>query len=688
MKPLWTWNLWVALAMCVGTFPCGAVQVTYYYDMERPIDWADVSMEWGLGGKVGYVYEEPGNPGKALHITTTRVTDPVDPCDNEGRGASVANEGRAIQWNHKPGTTATISFDFRVFSVPRPFDGWFRAYYFDGYVTAEFFQENLFDPQYDLLANQIMHWNAGYSQDWVHYEVTTHVLQQPVLTMWIQAANPVSTAGWFNAALDNLRVTVELSETYYDPGFEWGATGQVVIYDKMLTCRRSDTCRAIAWCDLMYDERAQHSASIPQLINYGTMNIFRDTSSRPTGGVNLKHDYWHRSQEPQAGGASVIGFASIHGEAAAKSMGLRQTVSYTAFGLAPGQGGLVTVHAKGTSVFGDVNSIPQNSYNRRDGPGGRTLLGVDPYGGVISQDPRVLWTDEATTAIEYEGWHVHTIQFQRPPDANAMTVFIKWRDGQAHRPGVVDCDDQGISPGNTGWFDYAIVRVTPAALPTATPTPTACIVDTDGDRVCDPFEVGNLEIRLGDGRSNLLIADSDGDGLKDGEEDRNSSGRQNSGETATRNADSDGDRIEDGLEALLGMNPLVMDPGFADADNDRLPDAQDPDNANADSDGDRFDDLYDAVALKTLSAASNALLKPSLADLNGDGEITNLDALLAQSIFLVLAGPNDPAFDTGPVHTDGFRFADPNRDGLITNVDGLLIQSFFLLLVHTLPLRY
>jgi hypothetical protein len=82
-------------------------------------------------------------------------------------------------------------------------------------------------------------------------------------------------------------------------------------------------------------------------------------------------------------------------------------------------------------------------------------MGVDPAGGVVSTAQGVLWTDEANTDIDKD-WAMHKIEFDRPVDADALTVYIKWRDGQ---PGD-DCDDRAAN-GNNGWFDWVMVDVTP-----------------------------------------------------------------------------------------------------------------------------------------------------------------------------------------------------------------------------------
>jgi hypothetical protein len=416
--------------------------LTHEYDMEVPVDWSDVSMEWGAGGRVDFCIEEPGHPGKALHMTTKPVDDPAqnppefNPCRDLNRGQEIANEGRCLQWSHEPGTPVKIAFDFRVFEAND--SAWFKVCYYDGYVTGEFFQMNLADPFY-AIPDPILNWQGGDSREWKHCEVETPALEYPVLTLWIQAAQS-QAPGYLDAAIDNLEVTLTPLKTFLDPGLDWGNDD----FDKMHTCRTSNGCRHIEWCDVMYDEFGPaEPGSDEETIYYGSMNTFRGTTGNRMGGLlAMKHDFWHRRREGQAGGASVIGFASIHGSGEAKSMGLRQTVSYAAWDLKAGQRARITVQTKGAS-----------SIEEKDGhPAARTVLGVDPYGGVLGNASSVLWSEEGVANIRNQ-WTIHKIDFEKPPKAEALTIFLKWRDG------IPDdtCDDAAVD-GNEGWFDWAMVE--------------------------------------------------------------------------------------------------------------------------------------------------------------------------------------------------------------------------------------
>lgn len=204
----------------------------------------------------------------------------------------------------------------------------------------------------------------------------------------------------------------------------------------------------------------------------------------------------------------------------------------------------------------------------------------------------------------------------------------------------------------------------------------APIPDFDQDGLADVIE-GNPPPA---GRTNRYLPDSDGDGLDDGVEDANRNGVFDVGETNGRNRDTDNDGIWDGIEVLLiGSNPTnPADPGpLADADNDGLPDLFDlmaPN--NPDGDGDGYKDGYEAVMI-SLEAAFNPALYPPLGDVNNDGFVTNVDALVTQSLFLGLAQPTS---------FPKIIWSDVNRDANITNVDALVIQSRFLGLLTSLPI--
>lgn len=213
----------------------------------------------------------------------------------------------------------------------------------------------------------------------------------------------------------------------------------------------------------------------------------------------------------------------------------------------------------------------------------------------------------------------------------------------------------------------------------AAPVVAGVFADLDGDGIPDDVEGYPPQ----GGQTHRLLNDTDGDGLSDSAEDRNANGQVDVGETDPRQSDSDGDSLEDGIEVwVFYADPLnPASPGTAsDADGDRLPIPYDLFDGDADADDDRFLDGYEAAHIG-VGASLNPLTIPELGDLNLDGNVSNLDALLAQALFLWTVDPGAAVF-TGR----GFRHADPNRDGQITNLDALLCQVYFQGAVPYLPL--
>lgn len=173
------------------------------------------------------------------------------------------------------------------------------------------------------------------------------------------------------------------------------------------------------------------------------------------------------------------------------------------------------------------------------------------------------------------------------------------------------------------------------------------------------------------------LIDTDGDGLYDWEEDKNENGGRDPDETDPFNPDTDGDRWGDGLEVkILLTNPLdPNDPGeLDDGDADGLPTIIDPNDANKDTDSDRYADGYEAVALD-IGAVTDPARNPPIGDVNNDGGISNVDALIVQGVFLGLL----------PAEQFNMERGDVNLDMSITNIDALALHSFFMGELQLLP---
>jgi len=132
-----------------------------------------------------------------------------------------------------------------------------------------------------------------------------------------------------------------------------------------------------------------------------------------------------------------------------------------------------------------------------------------------------------------------------------------------------------------------------------------CDADDDNDTLSD-----TTELMLG---SDPFNADTDGDGLNDGQE-------VNLYGTSPINPDSDGDGLQDGEEISYGFDPTQSDKG-------RLAPRAAPDN------------VLNAADMLVLYRIIEGVITPTsieaiLADMNNDGKIDVIDALLLQKIVL------------------------------------------------------
>ena len=182
-------------------------------------------------------------------------------------------------------------------------------------------------------------------------------------------------------------------------------------------------------------------------------------------------------------------------------------------------------------------------------------------------------------------------------------------------------------------------------------------------------------------QTHRLLPDSDGDGLLDGEEDPiNCPAVTPLVWTDPRNADTDGNGLLDGIEVLfIGSDPLdpndPTDP--TDTSGDGMPDffaiemGLDP--ANPDSDGDGFSDAYELLmGTDPLDPDS----RPTLGDVNDDGETNNQDAIALLQYFLS-QGPAPERMDR----------ADTRADGQINNLDAIVLFSWLMGHTPILPVR-
>lgn len=195
-------------------------------------------------------------------------------------------------------------------------------------------------------------------------------------------------------------------------------------------------------------------------------------------------------------------------------------------------------------------------------------------------------------------------------------------------------------------------------------------LDAQGNYFGDPAgpQVGGAGAGAVDTSNELfqpVSNDPDGDGLTNAQEAVYG--------TDPNDPDTDGDGVSDGVEVALGRNPLVPEP-TVDNDNDGLPQPVDPDDNNPDTDGDKYADGYE-VAMGTDPSDPNS--KPVLGDVNGNGRIDNVDAIIT---FQASLG----ALSYGDFITL-FQRMDVDLDGDSDYVDAIAIFDIFLGVQNLLP---
>lgn len=302
----------------------------------------------------------------------------------------------------------------------------------------------------------------------------------------------------------------------------------------------------------------------------------------------------------------------------------------------------------------------------------------------VKQNVETGSTEQARLIVTQDGWPgTETVVAQSPPGTNVES----WTEysgnfvaaGSLAYVGVRYAGQKSTWNPSGIHVDDLTMTIIGTPVPTSTPTPPPADLDNDG--VPDIVE----HAAPGAGQSSVYLDDSDRDGLLDGQEDTNRNGVKEANETSTRSQDTDGDQYRDGIERALTYDPLnANSPGvlMADNDNDWLPNINDLAPDNPDFDGDRFKDGYE-VSLLGFDAMANAAQKPTMGDVNGDGLVSNLDALVTQSFFLGNLSVGSAVW--GGAYR-GFRNTDMNGDAFASNVDALIIQSFFLGNLQRLPL--
>jgi len=215
-------------------------------------------------------------------------------------------------------------------------------------------------------------------------------------------------------------------------------------------------------------------------------------------------------------------------------------------------------------------------------------------------------------------------------------------------------------------------------------------VNAQGNWWGDPDGPGGTDVSgnvdTGNYSDHVILPDNDLDGLKNWEEDTNLNGVVDAGETDPNNPDTDGDGFSDGYEVLTlfsdpldpldPYDPSNPDPNYVDNDMDGLPAINDPNDNNPDTDGDGYPDGYE---VQCGTDPTNPNDKPKLGDVNNNGRVDNVDAII---IFQAQLG----AIDINR-YIDKTPQMDLNRDGLVNYQDAVYAFDFFLGIRNKLPVQ-
>lgn len=396
------------MLLLLASEPVGAL--TYQYTFDRPFDWDDVAGPQGLGGHAKWqVLDFGGNPGGVLNVWSDYWHWDM----------------RAVQINAEPGTTARIRFDIKVVQQD-PGPSYVRVMYFDGYVPAVGFVTR---DEWENWPDPIFEHASGTLDLWQHVDVTTRPLSNSVLTLCFEFQD--FQTYYADYLIDNLQVEFVPQSVMRDLDMSWrGSSG-----GKYVEWRQTTGGQHVAWCDFL-EEREGWFDNFGQPTPYPlTYHSWYDTTQNPYGD-HAKGDYKHLFGDPTFR-ASVLRIDFAHDSDHAKMCGIRQTASYESLGLAPGRGGFCTATAQGAI------------YDEWSQSSARWWLGIDPYGGRDIKEDRypdcsggcngspLLW-DPAYAVGSFRnyytsGWKQLEIQWERPPDAEAFTVFLKFLDMRGNR---------------------------------------------------------------------------------------------------------------------------------------------------------------------------------------------------------------------------------------------------------------
>jgi len=187
-----------------------------------------------------------------------------------------------------------------------------------------------------------------------------------------------------------------------------------------------------------------------------------------------------------------------------------------------------------------------------------------------------------------------------------------------------DCDDDGLTDGNTGTEDLNANGV----VDVGETDPTK--FDTDGDGISDGVERG---LAMPEGRNTDMTKfipdldpstttdpikpDTDGDGISDGIEDSNHNGKLDVGETNSNNTDTDGDGVSDNRDNC----PSITNAGQEDSNRNGIGDACEVKFVRGDANGDSVLDVSDPIKILLYLFWGIQINCRDSADTNDDGRI-------------------------------------------------------------------
>lgn len=415
----------------------GEASITHEFTFDYPMSWADDVVPWGLGGVQKWEIAGGGKPGNALRISAADWK--VD----------VSSEARTLQVNHKPNTPVKISFDIKPVTMPP--GSYFLVRYFDGYCGGMPF-DKIADDEFAPFPPPI--WDSrkpGVKTDWQHVEFTTPPLKHTVLTIaFICQQPPLEEPGgdqsYVEYLLDNLKIKTNLLDNLMDPGFDWhgNAGGSTLDFWYNTNGANADWCDFADQEDVVTDEGIIHF----------TLCQFRDTSC--AAGPANKHILIHEKTCVEVGGLSTVTLSRIHADNSAVSWGVRQTVAYSALGLVSGQEATIQVKMKYTNY--DPHPGRARGGDKRIS---KCQIGVDPYGGIITAAPTVIWSPLDSVNYTADGWSKKTLEFKRPKNSEGFTIFFRHRDGAVGEGSVCFYEPQskGTLPGCRAIADWVMVKV-------------------------------------------------------------------------------------------------------------------------------------------------------------------------------------------------------------------------------------